>query len=139
MDSKKLTLSTLAATVLIFLLGFLWYGMLMADFYASNGGGATNVAKDPLDMWALVLGILIVSFAMAYMFPKWSRGVNNAKQGFIFGALIGLITGFGTAFIMYGTSNFMNMTGTIVDGIYQIVEKGLAGIVIAMIYGKGKE
>jgi len=139
MDTKKLTLSTLAATVVLFLLGFLWYGMLMADFYASNGGGATDVGKDPLDMWALILGILIISCAMAYLFPKWSRGANNAKQGFIFGALIGLITGFGTAFITYGTSNFMNMTGTIVDGIFNIVQKGLAGIVIALVYGRGKE
>jgi len=111
----------------------------MKEFYEANAGTASGVAKDPPDMPLLALGVLIFAFAMAYLYPKWSRGVNNAKQGYIFGALIGLIL-FGINFNQFATANLGTMTAYVVDGLYHVfLEQGLAGVVIALIYGKTKE
>jgi hypothetical protein len=139
MDSKKLTFATIGGFITMFFIGFLWYAVLMEDFYKTNAGSATGVDKAEPTMPFLALGILIFAFAMAYIYPKWSRGVNNAKQGYIFGALIGLLL-FGTNFIMYATTNLSNMTAIIVDGCFHVfIEQALAGVVIALIYGKVKE
>ena len=139
MDSKKLIFATLGAFVKMFILGYLWYGLLMVDFYAANPGTAIGVDKEMPDMAMLALGILIIAFAMAYLYPKWSGGVNNAKQGYIFGALIGLVL-FGLGFIHFATMNLGNMTAYIVDGLFHVlIEQSLAGVVIALIYGKTKD
>jgi hypothetical protein len=139
MDSKKLIFSTLGSFILMFFMGYLWYAVLMKDFYMKNAGTATGVGKEMPDMPFLALGVLIFAFAMAYLYPKWSRGVNNAKQGYIFGALIGLIL-FGINFIQLATSNITTMTAVVVDGFYHVfIEQALAGVVIALIYGKTKE
>lgn len=139
MDSKKLIFATIGGFVWMFFLGFLWYTVLLKGFYDANAGTATGVAKDPPDIAILAFGVLIFAFVMAYIYPKWSRGVNNAKQGYIFGALIGLIL-FGINFIQFATANLGTMTAYIVDGFYHVfLEQGLAGVVIALIYGKTKE
>ncbi len=139
MDLKKLIFATLGGFVVMFFMGFLWYTQLMKNFYEANTGSATGFEKDPPDLAILALGVLIIAFAMAYLYPKWSGGVNNAKQGYIFGALIGLVL-FGLGFIQFATANLANMTAYIVDGCFHVfIEQALTGVVIALIYGKTKD
>ena len=136
MNAKSLIIGTVAAALVMWLLGWLWYGILMMDFFEAHSGSATGVSKGPeeMDMGYLILGELIIGFILAYNWPKWSRGTNNFGHGFEYGAWIGALIGVGLGFIWYATSNLMDMTGMLVDAIYSIVSVGLAGGVIAFIY-----
>ena len=60
MDAKKRILATLVGFVVFFLLGWLFYGFLLMDFYAVNSGTATNAMRAETDMvwWALIVGNL---------------------------------------------------------------------------------
>lgn len=134
MFSKSNLLATLAAGILNFIGGYLIWGIVTTDFFAQHAGSATGVMKDPIDLVHIAIGCFIQAFIMSTIYSKWARGIHSAKEGFEFGALIGVFTGFGIGLIMYGTSNFMDLTGVLVEGLIEIVYYGIIGVVIALIY-----
>ncbi|MBL7843133.1 MAG: hypothetical protein JNK44_04650 [Cyclobacteriaceae bacterium] len=50
MDAKKRILATLAGFVVFFLLGWLFYGILLMDFNAANSGTASGVMREETEM-----------------------------------------------------------------------------------------
>lgn len=137
MDAKKRLMATLAGFVVIFLLGWLLYGMLLMDFFMSNTGTATGVQRDESEMvwWALALGNLCMAYLLVYIFGKWAN-VTTFSGGLQNGAIIGLIIGFAFDLTMYGTSNLMNLTATLVDPLVTAVMMGVTGGVIGMVLGR---
>ena len=134
--SKRIT-ATLAGFVVFFILGFLFYGVLLVDFFNANGGSASGVMRADTEMvwWALVLGNLFQAYLLVYVFGNWAQ-ISSFGGGFKAGAVIGLIFGYGFDLTMYGTSNIMNLTGTLVDPLVLGVMMGATGGVIGMILGK---
>ncbi len=134
MFSKSNLLATLAAGILNFIGGYLVWGIATADFFAQHAGSATGVMKDPIDLVHIAIGCFIQAFIMSTIYSKWARGIHSAKEGFEFGALVGVFTGFGIGLIMYGTANFMDLTGVLTEGLIEIVYYGVIGIIIALVY-----
>ena len=134
--SKRIT-ATLAGFVVFFILGFLFYGVLLVDFFNANAGSASGVMRADTEMvwWALVLGNLFQAYLLVYVFGNWAQ-ISSFGGGFKAGAIIGLIFGYGFDLTMYGTSNIMNLTGTLVDPLVLGVMMGATGGVIGMILGK---
>ncbi|HCR53745.1 MAG TPA: hypothetical protein DIW27_04960 [Cytophagales bacterium] len=130
-------MATLAGFVTLFLLGWLLYGMLLMDFFTSNSGSATGVNRSETDMiwWALTLGNVFQAYLLVYIFSKWDS-VNSFSSGLQAGATIGLILGFGYDLLMYGTTNIMNLTATLVDPLITAVMFGITSGVIGMVIGK---
>jgi membrane-associated PAP2 superfamily phosphatase len=60
--------------------------------------------------------------------------MHSLSQGFQFGALVGAMIGLGLGMIMYATSNFMDFTGQLTDGIWSILYYGLTGMAISWVY-----
>jgi len=137
MNATNRILATLAGTAVLFLLGWVLYGMLLMDFYAANVGTATNVSRSDEDMvfWALLVGNVFQAYLLVYVFGK----MNLAKSfgsGLTQGAIIGLILGLGFNLVMFGTTNIMNLTAALVDPLVFAVMMGLAGGVITLVMGK---
>lgn len=137
MDAKKRIMATLAGFVVLFLLGWLIYGMLLMDFYAANSGSATGVMKEDGDMvwWALVVGNICQAYLLVYIFGKWAN-ITTFSGGFQSGAVIGLIIGLAFNLNMYGTSNLMNLTSALVDPIVSAIMMGITGGVIGAVLGR---
>ncbi|WP_370086852.1 hypothetical protein [Ekhidna sp.] len=137
MTAKNRVIATLAGTVSLFLLGWVFYGMLLMGFYEQNAGSAIGVMREEADMvwWALVLGNVFQAYFLVFVFSKW-EGINSFGAGFKAGALIGLILGIGFNLIMYATSNMMNLTATLVDPLVGMIMMGITGGIIGMIAGK---
>ena len=116
MTTKNRLLATLVGFIVLFLLGWLIYGMLLMDFYGNNSGSASGVmrADDEMIWWALILGNLFQAYLLVYIFGNWAN-ITTFSDGLKAGAIIGLIMGLAVNFTMYGTSNIMNMTSTFVD------------------------
>jgi hypothetical protein len=134
MFSKSNLLATLAAGIFNFIGGYLIWGIATTDFFAQHAGSATGVMKDPVDLVFIAIGCFIQAFIMSTIYGKWARGIHSAKEGFEFGALIGVFTGFGVGLIMYGSSNFSDLTGVLVEGMIEIVYYGIIGMIIALVY-----
>ena len=79
MNTKNFLIGGLVGGVVYFLLGWLFYGNLMHQYFADHPGTATNVDRvmDQFEWWALGLGNLLFGFLLAYpmreMFLKWLK------------------------------------------------------------------
>ncbi len=135
MFTKSNLLATLAGFFVLYLLGWVFYGVIAEDFFKLHTIIAESHKDESIDaVWQIAIGSIILSFFMSTIYNKWSRGNYNIKNGFEFGALIGALIGIGLGVIMYATVNFMDFTGQIVDGIWSILYYGLAGVAIALTY-----
>ena len=137
MDAKKRILATLVGFVVLFLLGWLFYGFLLMEFYTTNSGTATGVMREETEMvwWALILGNLFQAYLLVYIFGKWAN-ITTFSGGLSSGALIGLILGFAFNLSMYGTTNIANLTATLVDPIVSGIMMGVTGGAIGWMLGR---
>jgi hypothetical protein len=137
MTAKNRILATLVGFVVLFLLGWLTYGMLLMDFYAANAGSASGVmrAEENMVWWALILGNMFQAYLLVYIFGKWAN-ITTFAAGFQGGAIIGLIIGLAINLSMYGTSNMMNLTATLVDPIVSAVMMGITGGAVGVMLGR---
>jgi len=132
MNVKKFVLAWVAAVVVTFLLAGLWHLFLLADFYEVQ---TQAVAREEPKMPFIILGHLILGFLMALAYPIGYKGGAPVKEGFRFGALIGLIWILPWSLNIHGLWN-LPLTVVIVDSAWRVVEEGIAGIVIALVYGR---
>ena len=111
--------------------------MLLMDFYGNNSGSASGVmrADDEMIWWALILGNLFQAYLLVYIFGNWAN-ITTFSDGLKAGAIIGLILGLAFNFTMYGTSNIMNMTSTLVDPFVSAVMMAITGGVIGFMLGR---
>lgn len=134
MNTQKFLIGSLVGGVVLFLLGYVFYVALFASFFEGHSMG-TGVAKDPPDMLFIILGNLAYGALLAYIFGKWA-GISTAATGLQAGAIIGLLTGLAWDFIMFGTANLMDITGTLVDVIVYTVMTALAGAAVGWYLGR---
>ncbi|MEE9167080.1 MAG: DUF2177 family protein [Candidatus Neomarinimicrobiota bacterium] len=135
MNTKKLALSFLAGAVAMTLLGFLWHQVIMSGFYDEQLG---DVLRSEPNVAFVVLGYLVLALLMAYIYPIGYKGGSPTSQGLKFGILMGLIWVLPHGLVYVGVLNF-TLTYTIVDGIWHVVEEGVGGVVIGLLYGTGTE
>ena len=137
MTTKNRILATLVGFVVLFMLGWLVYGMLLMDFYTSNTGSAIGVmrAEDEMIWWALILGNLFQAYLLVYIFGNWAN-ITTFSDGLKAGAIIGLIMGLAFNLSMYGTSNLMNMTSALVDPLVIAFNLAITGGVIGFMLGR---
>lgn len=134
MFSRSNFLATLVTGMFFFLGGYLIWGMLTVDFFASHSGTATGVMKEIPDMFPIVVGCFLQAFFMSVIYSKWSKGVHSLKGGFQFGALLGAFTGFGMGILMLGSSNIFDVTGVLVEGVLEVFFTGVGGLLIALVH-----
>ena len=135
MNTKKMLLACLAAFVVTFLLSGLWHIVLLGDFYKAND---VALARAEPNMLFVILGQLILTFLMAVVYPMGYKGGSPVKEGFRFGAIIGLIWLLPWSVMMHGIWNYP-LAGVIVDSAWHVVEEGVGGIVIGLVYGTSKK
>ena len=135
MATKQFTMATLAGGITAMIVGFVFYGLLLADFYNANTGSATGVYKEVPIWGALILGQVLYA-ALLTMIIGW-RGDSSAGAGLKTGALIGLVMGLSFSFTFYATSNISNLTATLVDPIIVMIQAGITGAVIGAVLGMG--
>jgi hypothetical protein len=137
MNSKSI-LAGIAGGIVLFLFGYLVYGMLLSNFMSTHAGTATNVPRNMNDymLWLIAAGNLIYAFLLVYIFGK--AGISSVGNGFATGAIVGLLTTASSAFISYATTNLLTGSGMAADIVAFGILSGIAGAVIAWVKGMGK-
>ena len=131
MNVKKLVMSAIAGFIVMFIISGLWYMVLMKGYYNDQ---FADVYRPEFKMVWIVIGYLVWAFLMAYIYPIGYKGGPPVKEGLKFGILVGLISVLPIGLVLYG-AHTVPLTGTLVDAIYHVVEKGIGGIVIGVVYG----
>ncbi len=135
MNTKRIVIGTLAGGITMFLVGWLIWGLIFADFFAANVGSATGVVRESFLVWAIVLGTFSLA-ALVTLAVESQAGTSTILDGFKIGAIVGFLVWFGVDFIYYGFTNISNLTATIVDPLLEIVRTGIGGAVIVAVLGR---
>ncbi|MCB0639144.1 MAG: hypothetical protein KDC54_21085 [Lewinella sp.] len=139
MNTNKILIAGLVGGVVAFILGFLLYGLALSGFFEDNMGSATGVMRKEADFqWVpMVLGHLTWGLLLAIIFGRWAN-ISTLATGAKAGAVIGLLVGCTVDLINLGSTNLMNLTGTIGDIVVMTVMGAVVGGVVAMMLGRGK-
>ena len=131
MTLQRLALGTVVGGLVLFLLGYLVYGVLFASFFATNVGTATGVTREPFNFVALLLGQLAFAAILTMIF-SWSA-VRSAGQGAKIGALAGLLFFLGIDLTLYATTNVQSLAASLVDPLLAALLFAVSGAVIASV------
>ncbi len=132
MFTKQNLLATLAGFAVMFLLGYGIWEFLLADFF--EGHTLKSIMVEEMNIGLIAVSNLIAAFALSSIYGKWARGHHSATDGFQYGAWIGLFIGFGIGLLNYALMGLMDMTGTLVNGVVEVIFYGIIGAVIALVY-----
>ena len=130
--NSKIIIAAVIGGVAAFLLGFLFYNVLLKDMFAGLMGSVKNVMKPDSDIiyWALILGNLIIGYLVAWIFSTWA-GIITFAGGAKAGAMMGLLFTIGYDMTSYGVYNMFQLNGVMLDIIVNIViwtiSSGLVG------------
>ena len=134
---KNTIITTVVGAVVLFVLGFVFWGMLFVDFFEANAGAATNVMRETPVLWAQFLGCLLYGAAIAITVRGHGASVT-VMSGLTTGAIAGLLI-WGTAdFTLYSIAQINNLTATIADTVLEVVRGGITGVVAAFTLSKLK-
>lgn len=133
MDTKKLWMGTLIATVALFAMGYLTYGFLLADFFSEHS--TPGYAKEVPDMVHLVLGHVAGGLLLTIIFLRWAA-IKTFVTGAKAGALIGFLFALMIDLILFSTTNGMDITATLVDPIVVGVNWAIGGGVLGWFLGR---
>ena len=134
MTTQKLLIGTVVGWVVLFFLGYLIFGILMADFFRANAGTATGVEKMPFNLVSIGIGQLASAGALTLIL-SWV-GVRSIGQGAIMAGVVGLLFFLGVDLTMFGTSNTTTLTASLVDPVVGGILYAIAGGAITAVAGK---
>jgi len=135
--NMKILKGTLVGGIVFFLLGWLVYGMLLADFMASNYNQCPNRPQAEMIWWSMILSNIIYGYFLT-MILKWN-GVKSLIDGLKTSAMVGLLYAAIIDLSFYAmTTMFNNIGALIVDLIVSTVLTAIMGIAIVLVWGKEK-
>jgi hypothetical protein len=135
MSTKQWVVGTIGGGVVAFVVGYVLFGLLLADFYAANTGSATGVIRDPQIVWAGIVGGLAYAALIIYALRANAASLNVASGAKV-GATIGFLLWLCADFTLYSGTNMNNLTLTIVDPLVELVRGGITGAALALLLPK---
>ena len=133
---KKIIWGGLAGGVTFFILGFLFYGLLLKSFFAEHS--PAGIFKEIPDFPILIVGNILMGFFYALILGSWAKASSpgdGAKKAFIMTILFSC----GYDLMMYSTSNISTTTGMIGDIATTTVMGTIVGAVVIMVMGSSNK
>jgi len=124
MELRKIIISGFAGSIVYFLSGWLFYGILFNDIYPSNGDE---------NLFFIYLGGLVYNLFVAYILVKWSKD-TKIFSGMQTAAIVGFAMALSMNFFMY-SSMPINIYKFIVDICITVIMFALMGLIITFING----
>ncbi len=134
MPAKKLMPATLLGFLAMFVLAAAWHKIMQSFYYNGHGLAGPNYRTEPLVIY-IILGYLLLAFLMAYIYPKGVEGTGKMANGLRFGALMGLLFTLPNGLALYGATTASSIKLVMIDAAWHVIEQGIGGAVIAMVYG----
>jgi hypothetical protein len=128
---KKLILATLASFLFLVIVNALVFPVFFPDGPPEQ---YSNSRPIPLFQFHL-LAFLVTAFLMAYLYPLINRGGARWKEGLKVGVIMALFVSLPENLHLYAMADISFLVG-VFPMLWVTVIWGVAGIVIALVYGK---
>src|SRR5438552_564902 len=136
MNSQKFVVGGLVGGIVNFLLGWVFFGMLLKSFMTNNN--VAMRADSDMIWWALIVGNLCMGFLLAYVIGK--GGTASAGKGAGTGFVVGLLVCLGFDLIGYATSTASNSLKVIAADVAAVtVMSAIAGAVVGWVMRMSKK
>ena len=133
--NMKILKGTVIGGVAFFFLGWLVWGILLADVMTNLMDTSLNRPDTEMVWWAIILSNLVFAQLLTLIL-KWS-GANGALDGLKIGALIGLLYALTVDLGMYSmTTMIKSVSGIVVDVLVYTVVTAVIGLIIVLTWGK---
>ena len=138
MITTKTLVAGLIGGAAAFAMGFLFFGILLHDFFAGESIVNTARGQDEMIWWAMILGHIAWGLLIAFIFDHWAN-ISTVKSGIKGGVIIGLLVGMTYGFVGYGAENTMSLNGELVNILMMAVITGVIGAVVGLVLGYYKK
>ena len=128
MNLKKTLSVTLSAGLGMWMIAGIWHNLIMANLYED-----THATHDGIGY--LLIAYLILALLMAYIYPLGYKGGKPIWEGLRFGVIIGILWVFPHGVAMVGAHGD-SLVYVLKNTLWHMVEQGLGGIIVGLIYGK---
>lgn len=127
-------LAALAGGVVMFGLGFLFFGVLFAEFFKANTIEYPGLVKDPPLIWAIFLFNLAWGWLIAFVLDYGSR--SGWAEGAKAGAIIMFVLGLGIDLEFHAFMNVHKALAPMIVHILIVTVMGaVSGAVIGLVLG----
>ncbi len=133
MESKTFLIG-IAGGIIVFLTGFLIYGILLMNYFGTSISTYPGLLKDPMEIWAIGIGNIIWGILLAYSLS--SAKVESGIQGAIHGASLFFLFGLGSNFVFFGQYNLMPLSLSFVDALCMALLGGISGAAIGWLLNR---
>lgn len=135
--NTKILKGTVFGGIVYFLLGWLVYGILLADFSLTNYNQCSMRPMTDMVWWALIVSNLVYALFLTLVL-KWS-GASGWMDGLKTGALFGLLFVLTIDLSFYSMTTMFNSVGAMLaDMVVSTVMAAIIGTVIVLLWGKDK-
>lgn len=129
MNFTKLITGTIAGGITYFLLGWLFYGKLLVDFF-NNHPGLTKGYNRPEPLWLFLVGAnLVAGLLLAYIFSRLN--VKSLNDAIVTATIIGALMIISFDAMMYATTTLTSGKALLADVAAFTVMSAVAGMVIS--------
>ena len=125
MLTKATLTGTLVGFIFLFFSGWIFYDTLASDFFSQHY--VNMPSKMASQMNYIAIGVLVEAYILSLIYSQWAKGNYNLRNGFKLGALFGLFMGLGINMITLGTIELINIQGSFVDALWNVICFGIAG------------
>lgn len=123
--NKSIIYSTITGTIVYFLLGWLFYGVLFTDLYPESNS-----------MLFIVLGALFYVLVFSIIYARWAH-ISTFKTGAKAGFILGLLYSLSMSFYM-AASGVLDVERLITEAFINAVSAAIMGGVVGLTIGKTK-
>jgi hypothetical protein len=140
MNTQKFLIGTLVGGITFFLLGYLFYGVVLASFFSQHSLAPAGSMKtmNEFAWWALILGNLANAALLTYVFLKLGNIISFGSAAKT-AAAIGFFMALSYAMIRFAVENSSDLTATFTDVAVATVMSAIAGGIIGIVLGMGKK
>ena len=129
MNVKEFLISSVVGAIVLFLLGWLIYGLILA--YEPN---TDHCDKETFNLAFIFISEVLMSMVLALIFTHWSS-MRSFGSGAKTGAIYGLLLAAAFSSAMYAFKDFMTMEIMAMDAVISAVRFAIAGGVMGLVLG----
>ena len=137
MNSRRVALAAVAATIFDAVYGFAVYGTLLAPEFAKYPNVYRTAESGQAFLPPMFGGLVIALIAVTLIYAKGYEGGSGLAEGARFGLLLGIFVLFAFAAVNFATLNINRKLAGMV-GVAGFVEWTVIGTIIGLIYKPAK-
>ena len=132
MDIKRIAIGTIVGSIAFYFVSYVIFDFALASYYVANVGTATGALRTANIQWVFWIGNVAAALMIMLAF-ELKGGVISIANGFVIGAIIGLLVWLQADSYYYGATNIWNYKILIVDPLLSAVDAALGGAIMAAV------